>query len=152
MGGCSRQLPRRGAAAECVHSRLRAPANATAAAAAAAPVFFEDMKFAPNVINTAVFLLSTAQQACTFVINYAGAPFMQPLTENIMLWRGFQVTYLVLLLAASGLSSTLLSWLQLVPLPPHLRAALIALILADVACCGALEYGLRTAYGVGRRL
>ena len=77
---------------------------------------------------------------------------MQPLMENMLLWRGFQVTYVVLLLAASGASSWLLSTLQLVLLPAHLRAALTALIVADLVCCAALEYGLRTRYGLGRRL
>jgi predicted P-type ATPase len=113
--------------------------------------YFEDMKFAPNVINTAVFLLSTAQQACTFVINYTGSPFMQPLMENKLLWNGFWITYGVILLAATGISSTITSWLQLVVLPTwQLRLSLIGLILADVICCSALEYSLRKIYGTGR--
>jgi len=60
------------AAAPAASGAVAAAMNATAA-----PVYFEDQKFAPNIINTAVFLLSTSQQACTFLLNYAGAPFMQ---------------------------------------------------------------------------
>lgn len=44
--------------------------------------FLEDAKFAPNIINTVVFLVSTSSQAATFLVNYTGKPFMQPLREN----------------------------------------------------------------------
>lgn len=158
------------AAASAVASTAMPLASAAAAAAfggddagplavpgvalAPAPLpFFEDMKFGPNIINTAVFLLSSAQQATTFVVNYAGAPFMQPLSERPFLWRGFQITLAVVVLAASGLSDTVLHWLQLVELPTlSFKVKLIAIILTDVAACGGLEWCVRRWGGSGRKL
>ena len=73
---------------EDVKSRLLAakshslPENDASHSAREKPTLLEDRKFAPNIINTVVFLISTTQQAATFMINYTGAPFMQPLIEN----------------------------------------------------------------------
>jgi len=41
-----------------------------------------DGHFVPNVMNTAMFLVSTAQQACTFSVNYSGRPFLPSLMEH----------------------------------------------------------------------
>ena len=41
-----------------------------------------DGDFAPNVINTVVFLLSTAMQVSIFGVNYGGWPHMESLREN----------------------------------------------------------------------
>lgn len=153
MEALKRTKPASLAAAVTSKAATLASGAAGGTIAKATPIYFEDQKFAPNIINTAVFLLSTAQQACTFVCNYAGAPFMMALSDNKLLWRGFQVTYLVLLVAASGLSDVVLHWLQLVPLPTlGFKAALIAIIVLDFCACAALEYGLRKLFGVGRRV
>lgn len=41
-----------------------------------------DEKFKPSLTNTALFLLSTAQQISTFLVNYIGRPFRESLLEN----------------------------------------------------------------------
>jgi manganese-transporting P-type ATPase len=41
-----------------------------------------DEKFKPSMTNTALFLLSTAQQISTFLVNYIGRPFRESLVEN----------------------------------------------------------------------
>jgi len=57
------------------------------------------------------------------------------------------------LLAATGWSGTLTSWLQLVELPSaSFKATLVAVIVADFALCAGLEWSLRKVFGMGRRL
>jgi len=59
-------------------------------------------------------------------------------------------TILLALLACSGLSSDLLSLLQLVELPTvTLKASVGGLILLDAAACVSWEWVLRRVFGVG---
>ena len=39
-------------------------------------------KFTPSLLNTVVFLVTTAQQVSVMFVNYKGRPFMQGITEN----------------------------------------------------------------------
>ena len=39
-------------------------------------------KFTPSLLNTVVFLVTTAQQVSVMLVNYKGRPFMQSVTEN----------------------------------------------------------------------
>jgi cation-transporting ATPase 13A1 len=48
-----------------------------------------DAKFSPNLLNTAVFLISTSMQIATFAVNYEGHPFMDSLIENRSLFGIF---------------------------------------------------------------
>ena len=60
------------------------------------------------------------------------------------------LTFGVALLAASGLSSDLLSMLQLVELPTaSLKASVAGLIVLDAVCCIGWEALLRKVFGVG---
>jgi len=44
-------------------------------------------KFTPSLLNTVVFLVTTAQQVSVMFVNYKGRPFMQGITENpAFLW------------------------------------------------------------------
>ena len=61
-----------------------------------------DGKFQPNVVNSAVFLLSALMQVNNFVVNYRGHPFTQSIFENIYLWRSVQVLYGLLIVVAGG--------------------------------------------------
>ncbi|EME25743.1 calcium-transporting P-type ATPase, partial [Galdieria sulphuraria] len=45
-----------------------------------------DDTFSPNIVNTMVFLVSTAQQVAIFAINYRGYPFMEGLFQRRSLW------------------------------------------------------------------
>jgi cation-transporting ATPase 13A1 len=53
--------------------------NAAADPAAAAGTGY---KFTPSLLNTVVFLVTTAQQVSVMFVNYKGRPFMQGITEN----------------------------------------------------------------------
>ncbi len=56
-------------------------------------------------------------QSATFLINYTGRPFMQPLRDNALLLRGALIMYCVAVVAATGWSSDLTYYLELVELP-----------------------------------
>jgi len=106
--------------------------------------------FKPNVINTVIFLLSTAQQAVTFLVNYTGEPFMQPLRDTKILLYGVLATVVAAAVAATGALEEVTTMLELVELPTAaLKQAAVALILGDAAASIALEAGLRAIFGMG---
>lgn len=39
-----------------------------------------EKEFKPNLLNTAVYLMSSSLQIATFAVNYRGRPFMESLT------------------------------------------------------------------------
>lgn len=39
-----------------------------------------EKEFKPNLLNTAVYLMSSTLQIATFAVNYRGKPFMESLT------------------------------------------------------------------------
>ena len=92
--------------------------------------------FKPNKINTAVWLLTTACQAATFVTSYHGLPFMAPLNRSTTLLYGTLAIYTVTVLGALGWISILNSYFQLVPLESSMaRWSLAGLIIGDGAIC-----------------
>jgi len=99
-----------------------------------------DGKFQPNVVNSAVYLLSAVMQVNNFVVNYRGHPFTQSITENIMLWRSIQVLYVVLLIVAGGQVEPLNDLLQLAPFPnPEFQAKLIGVLILNFAAAYSIE-------------
>ena len=71
-------------------------------------------EFSPNLINTAVFLVTSTIQVNNFTINYYGHPFMQALSENAMLYRSIGAIYVVLLVLAGGQIEPLNDLFQLI--------------------------------------
>ena len=107
-----------------------------------------DGHFVPNVMNTAMFLVSTAQQACTFAVNYSGRPFLPSLFEHK---RMLMLTVALLggvIACATGAVPELNDYLQLVVLPTdELRSGVVAVVLIDVTLCFAFEWWTRHAMG-----
>lgn len=88
-----------------------------------------DGKFQPNIVNSAMFLLSALMQINNFVVNYRGHPFTQSISENVMLWRSVQVLYGVLLVVAGGQLEPLNDLLQMAPFPSSEFQAILVGIL-----------------------
>jgi manganese-transporting P-type ATPase len=92
-----------------------------------------DAKFAPNVLNTVVFLVSTAQTAVTFGANYRGKPFMQSLNDNTPLKKALAITWIGCCVCAAEIYTPLNDWLELHALPEQgFKQELLALLFADL--------------------
>lgn len=99
-----------------------------------------DGKFQPNVVNSAVFLLSALMQINNFVVNYRGHPFTQSIFENVYLWRSVQVLYGVLLVVAGGQLEPLNDLLQMAPFPsPEFQAYLLGILVFNFGACYTVE-------------
>jgi cation-transporting ATPase 13A1 len=102
--------------------------------------------FVPNVVSSAVFVVSNAIQTCTFLVSYYGPPFMEPLTGKAWLVRGGIAMYIVCVLGALGVSEDLNDYFQLVPLPEEWqRLALAAIIILDAVLVFGIDAVLRSA-------
>lgn len=73
--------------------------------------------FEPNLTNTVVFQLIATMHASSFLANYEGHPFMQPLTANKPLVYSLSVFVAVILLCASEILPDLNELASLVPSP-----------------------------------
>jgi cation-transporting ATPase 13A1 len=76
----------------------------------------------------------------TFVVNYKGRPYMEPLSSNRGLAAALAAAALLILALAAGAIPDLASYLELVPLhDSSLRAELQLLLAGDFAACWLLE-------------
>jgi cation-transporting ATPase 13A1 len=91
-----------------------------------------DGSFSPNILNTMVFLVSTAQQVGIFSINYRGYPFMEGLFQRRALWISLAGTFVGMLLAAAEVQPELNAALELVQFPDtKLRMITLHLMIWD---------------------
>lgn len=81
------------------------------------PSLVPDGPFNPNVLNTATFLVTVLATVNTFVVNYRGRPYMQNLTENKLMLRSVQISYIALFACALEIFPPLNELMQLNPLP-----------------------------------
>lgn len=73
-----------------------------------------DAKFAPNLLNSAIFLLSTSQQVSTFAVNFIGRPFREDISENAALKYGLLGASGVAVAGAIDFMPEFNKWLQIV--------------------------------------
>jgi len=98
------------------------------------PDFEVDLKgeFAPNILNTIVFLLSTMQQVSVFLVNYKGEPFMQSITKNKALLYSLLACAFLMLAACLEVSPELNQYMELAALPSwQARWLVFALLSGD---------------------
>merc|ERR1719327_224859 len=74
-------------------------------------------KHKPNLLNTIVFLVETAQQVAVMLVNYKGRPWMRGATENPALLYSLAACVAGVVVAAWELVPQLNSYLGLVALP-----------------------------------
>jgi len=90
-------------------------------------------EFAPNLTNSAVFLLLAAMHASSFLANYEGHPFMQPLTSNKALLYSLILFMTVIFTCATEAVPELNEMLTLAPSPDDdFRRTLCALLAGDI--------------------
>jgi cation-transporting ATPase 13A1 len=80
-----------------------------------------DAKFAPSLLNTAIFLLGLSQQVSTFAINYQGRPFRESIRENKYLYYGLVGASGVAVSGALDLVPEFNRWLQVVEMTVDVR-------------------------------
>ncbi|ORY38145.1 hypothetical protein BCR33DRAFT_754574 [Rhizoclosmatium globosum] len=90
-----------------------------------------DAEFQPNLLNSAVYLVSLIMQISTFAINYQGEPFRESLFKNKSLYNSLLIVTGIAVLAASEISPELNSTMQLVPFPDDFRYKLMATMAFD---------------------
>jgi manganese-transporting P-type ATPase len=99
-----------------------------------------DSRFTPDVISTAMFLLSGTISMNNFLVNYRGHPFSQNIRENKLLFRASCGVYLVIAVLVLELFEPLSDLMQLVPLPSTTFQCLLgALLLLDLLACWGVE-------------
>ncbi|KAJ3411685.1 hypothetical protein HDV05_001846 [Chytridiales sp. JEL 0842] len=90
-----------------------------------------DAEFQPNLLNSAVYLVSLIMQVSTFAINYQGEPFRESLVKNKSLYNSIMIVSLIAAAAASEISPDLNDWMQLVPFPDEFRHKLMMTMAFD---------------------
>lgn len=81
------------------------------------PLKDEDEEFTPTILNSAIFLLTVAQQISVYVLNYKGRPHMQGIRENKPLLNSLLVATAILVVCTLEVSSDLNEFMELVPWP-----------------------------------
>lgn len=99
-----------------------------------------DAKFRPNILNSAIYLVSLIMQISTFAINYQGLPFREPITKNKAMFNSLVGVSLIAFAAAAEISTDLNDWMQLVPFPDEFRWKLLATMAGDFSIAWGVEY------------
>ncbi|KAM3962708.1 endoplasmic reticulum transmembrane helix translocase [Aphomia sociella] len=92
----------------------------------------EEREFAPDLLNSTVYIISMALQISTFAINYRGEPFMEGLRDNKPLLYSILVSGGAVLALAAGLVPELSNMFEIVYFPPDFRLILVQVLIADM--------------------
>ena len=99
-----------------------------------------DSRFTPDIVNTAMFLLSGTISMNNFIVNYRGHPFSQSIRENKLLFRASCGVYAVIVILVLELFEPFSDLLQLVPMPsPEFQYSLAGLLAFDLVACWGVE-------------
>eukprot|EP00933_Yihiella_yeosuensis_P005411 TRINITY_DN10991_c0_g1_i1.p1 TRINITY_DN10991_c0_g1~~TRINITY_DN10991_c0_g1_i1.p1 ORF type:complete len:1210 (+),score=234.21 TRINITY_DN10991_c0_g1_i1:50-3679(+) len=100
-------------------------------------------EFAPNLTNSVVFLLMAAMHASSFLANYEGHPFMQPLSANKALTYSLILFVTLIFACASEAIPELNESLSLVLSPnEEFRQKMMMLVVADISLSVLLSRGI----------
>ena len=99
----------------------------------------EESEFKPTVVNTIVWLISSAMLVTTFFVNFKGKPYMQPLKSNKGLRTSLLLCGLLLLLVTNEAVPGLGSFLELVPLDEQVSSEVTFLMIIDCLLCWVSE-------------
>jgi cation-transporting ATPase 13A1 len=108
------------------------------------PSLAVDGKFQPNIINTAMYLLSVTMLVNNFVVNYCGHPFVQSIRDNAMLWRSIIGLYAGIIIVVGGQVEPLNDALQLTPFPgADFQTMLLMILLFNFGASYSIELACR---------
>ncbi|KAH9942697.1 endoplasmic reticulum Ca-transporting P-type ATPase [Amylocystis lapponica] len=99
-----------------------------------------EAKFEPNLLNTAIYLLSLSQQVSTFAINYQGRPFREGIRENPALYWGLVGAAAVAFSGSTDFMPELNRWLQVVEMENAFKFKLTMTMLVDFVGCWVIEF------------
>ncbi|KAI5635407.1 e1-E2 ATPase domain-containing protein [Phthorimaea operculella] len=92
----------------------------------------EEREFAPDLLNSTVYIISMALQISTFAINYRGEPFMEGLKDNKPLLYSIMISGGAVLALAAGISPDLCNMFEIVYFPPDYRLIVVQVLIADM--------------------
>ncbi|KAK1220103.1 putative cation-transporting ATPase 1 [Marasmius sp. AFHP31] len=102
-----------------------------------------EAKFAPSLLNTAIYLLGLQQQVSTFAINFQGRPFREGIRENPTLYWGLVGASAVAFSGATDFMPEMNRWLQIVEMADAFKFKLTMSMIIDFAGCWIIEKGCK---------
>lgn len=102
-----------------------------------------DGPFEPSLLNTAMYLLQTVQEICTFAVNYQGRPFRESISENKGMYYGIIGCLALAFCCATEFFPELNQALHLVPMPDLFKFKIVVIMLADLVLCFGIERGFK---------
>ncbi|KAG8882698.1 hypothetical protein FRB97_007838 [Tulasnella sp. 331] len=105
-----------------------------------------EAKFEPNLLNTAIYLLSLSQQVSTFAINFQGRPFREGIRENSALWWGLVGAASVAFSGATDFVPEANRWLQVVELSNDFKLRLTVTMVIDFVGCWVIELACKALF------
>ncbi|XP_055331769.1 endoplasmic reticulum transmembrane helix translocase-like isoform X2 [Paramacrobiotus metropolitanus] len=109
-----------------------------------------EAEFAPNLLNTVVYLMSMTLQVSTFLVNYRGRPFMESLLENRPLMYSISISLSSLFAMASNVfPAELQEQLQIVRIPDEFVYKVVGALALDIVAAWCIDRVLLMLFGEG---
>lgn len=111
----------------------------------------EEREFAPDLLNSTVYIISMSLQISTFAINYRGEPFMEGLRDNKPLLYSIMISGGAVLALAAGIFPDLSNMFEIVYFPPDYRIILVQVLIADMLFAYLVDRLCLILFGEGLR-
>ncbi|KAI5160102.1 manganese-transporting P-type ATPase [Nematocida ausubeli] len=102
------------------------------------PIVLQE-KFVPTLANTAMFLLGSALQVTTLVVNYVGRPFRESLTENKKLLNSLLLSLGMVVVCTLEIMPEINEQMQFVEIPMNMKMRLLSTMCANFILCLGIE-------------
>ncbi|GAV07712.1 hypothetical protein RvY_17520-2 [Ramazzottius varieornatus] len=110
-----------------------------------------EAEFAPNLLNTVVYLMSMTLQVSTFLVNYRGRPFMVSLLENRPLVYSIVISLTGLFaLASNTMPSEIRDQFQIVAIPDEFVPGVVGALALDIFAAWFVDRILMLLCGEGK--
>jgi manganese-transporting P-type ATPase len=108
------------------------------------PAMERDGDFSPNIINSALYLMSATTTINSFVFNYTGKPYMESFFENKWFSRFSLGAWAIVMIAALGIFPPINDMLELVHIEsPELKMTVACVLVGNTLCSFILHYLLK---------